>query len=423
MTAAVRVALLVALLLVSSSAAAADAGLPVGDLVFKPGVRVGFVYDSNVRSSATGPQPDIGIEAQPYLGIVYGGENFRWDFSVHYRLLKYANLNGSNHDAHSTFTTFGLRSVFDANRKGKVGFYFAPAVDNRLVRTGSESSSDGPPGGGGQTGSDYVFGLAAPIEVRLRPTKALTVTPKFRYDLARYYFPIAPFAPDPGILGQSHLLDGGLGFDWRFFPRSHLVIDLTGGYKHWQTEVVSPDLVGSLGSQLPAGHFRALAGLRGDISRKLSILLLAGYGSSFTIGNDALSLPPAGGILGRFELGIRPVTTQRLAFGFTRDFSNPYYAQWQVDTQGYFKYKGLWFGRLGTQVDVAYIFRNLGGLSGGTVARDEHQITAGVLIEVMIAEWFHIDASYRFGAIPTTTTNTAEYIDSRVLVGLTLGFK
>lgn len=416
-------ALLVGVLLAASTAVAAESGLPVGDLVFKPGVRIGFVYDSNVRSSATQPEPDIGIEAQPYLGIVYGGENFRWNFSLHYRLLKYGNLNGTNHDAHSTFTTFGLRSIFDANRKGKVGFYFAPAVHNRLVRTGSEASTDGPPGGGGQTGSDYALGVRVPIEVRLRPTKAVTLTPKVGYSLDRYYFPDGPFAANPKVLGQSHLLDGGLAFDWRFFPRSHLVVDLTGGYKHWQREVITTGLDGVLGSQLPAGHFRALAGIRGDITRKLSILLLAGYGSSFTIGSDALSLTPEGGILGRFELGIRPVTTQRLAFGFTRDFTNPYYAQWQVDTQGYFKYKGLWFGRLGTQVDFAYIYRNLGGTSDAASGRDEHQITAGILLEVMIAEWFHVDASYRFGAIPTTTSDSAEYIDSRVLVGVTLGFK
>ncbi len=420
MTAAVRAVLVAAVLLAGTSAYAAESGLPVGDLVFKPGVRVGFVYDSNVSSVATAPGPDIGIEVQPYLGVVYAGDNFRWDLNLQYRLLKYANLNSVNHNAYSTFTTFAVRTSFDANRRGKVGFYFAPAVNNRLVRTGSESAS-GDTVGGGQTGSDYALTVAAPIEVRLRPTKAVTLTPKVSYELARYYFPDGPFAPNPVVLGQSHLIDGGLGFDWRFFPRSHLLVDLTGGYKHWQTEVVTvPGSV--IGNQNPSAHFRALAGIRGDITRKLSIMVQAGYGSSFAIGAEALNLSPEGGILGRFELGIRPVTTQRLAFGFKRDFSNPYYAQWQVDTQGYFKYKGLWFGRLGTQVDFSYIYRNLKAPSGGA-DRNEHQITAGVLLELMIAEWFHIDASYRFSAIPTTDTNEAEYINSRVLVGVTLGFK
>jgi hypothetical protein len=421
MSVAVRAALVTAVMLASAPVYGAESGLPVGDLIFKPGIRVGFVYDSNVRAQALAPEPDVGIEVQPYLGVVYGGENFRWQLDLQYRLLKYANLNDNNHDAYSTFTTFLVRSSFDANRKGKVGFYFAPEVENRLVRSGSETSTNGAPTGGGQSGSDYALHVGAPIEIRLRPTRAVTLTPKIKYELDRFYFPTGPFAPDPLILGQSHLIDGGLGFDWRFFPRSHLLVDLSGGYKHWQSEVVTAS--GSvLGAQTPAGHFRALAGVRGDITRKLSLMIQAGYGSSFAVGNDALNLAPEGGILGRFELGIRPVTTQRLAFGFHRDFTNPYYAQWQVDTQAYFKYKGLWFDRLGTQVDFSYIYRNLKALAGGT-ERNEHQFTAGVLLELMIADWFHIDAAYRFSAIPITDTNAAEYIDSRVLVGVTLGFK
>jgi hypothetical protein len=422
MMAAVRAALVAAAVLLASSAWAGESGIPVGDLVLKPGVRIGFVYDSNVASEATALEPDIGIEVQPYLGIVYSGENFLWDMSLHYRLLKYADLNlpaGRTHSAYSTFTTFGFSSLFDVNRKGKVGFYFAPSVENRLVRTGSEAGDGSPPTAGGQSGSDYKFGVSMPIELRLRPTKAVTLTPKFKYGLDRFYFPSGPFAPNPDVLAQSHLLDGGIAFDWRFFPRSHLLVDLTGGYKHWEDQATSGS---ALAAQTPAGHFRALAGIRGDITRKLSIMLMAGYGYSFAIGNEALNLAPENGILGSFELGIRPVTTQRLAFGFKREFSNPYYAQWQSDTQGYFKYKGLWFGRLGTQVDFAYIYRDLKAVSGGA-DRKEHQITAGILLEIMIAEWFHIDASYRFGAIPTTDTNTAEYLDSRVLVGVTFGFK
>lgn len=417
MKAAVRAALLASVVLLAIPASAGESGLPVGDLIFKPGVRIGFVYDSNVTAKQIDPEPDIGIEAQPYLGILYDGENFVWDFNLYYRLLQYANLNltTTSHNAYGTFTQFGLTSAFDVNRKGKVGFYFAPKVENRLVRTGSEAEG-APPTAGGQNGSDYALKVALPFEFRLRPTKAVTVTPRFGYELGRYYFPIAPFAPNPAVLAQSHTPGGGLNIDWRFFPRSHLLVELGADYRHWE------EGLDARYSQIPSVQFRGLAGIRGDITRKLSIMLMGGYGSSITIGEEANNLVPEGGILGRFEFAIRPITTQRLAFGFNRDFSNPFYARSQVDTRAYFKYKGLWFDRLGTQVDFAYTFRNL-FFSDGTTNRDEHQIAAGVLIELMVAEWFHVDAQYRFTAIPTSTTDDAEFLDSRVTVGVTFGFK
>ncbi len=410
------------LLLVSAPAIAAESGLPVGDLVFKPGIRVGLVYDSNVEKTFDTPEGDIGLEARPYLGVVYPGENFRWELNVHYRLFSYFNIGADNHDAYQVFDQFGFGTSFDVNRKGKVGFKFAPEVYNRPFRQGP---ADAP---------DHQLGVLAPIELRFRPSKAFDIGPVAQYEFKRVYRAFTPFMANPPPLAQQHEVFGGLSLDWRFFPRSHMLVQAHGGGILFDEDVC---VTGS-GLTCPdtnvlqdGGFFRVRGGVKGDITRKVSLMVLGGYGSAIFPDAQARNLTAENGILASVELGLRPITTQRFGFGFDRDFEFKHFSTWVVDNDAYFKYKGLFFGRLGGAVDFTYTFRQFGNTTPAVTAdgdgtKDfEHQFTAGVQLELMILEWLHVDASYTFSMVnfADEDQDQGEYIASRVLFGVTFGFR
>jgi hypothetical protein len=394
-----------------------DSGIPLGQLIVKPALTVEAIYDSNVYRQQQDPQADLGIQAIPSIRLIYPGDNFRWELDAYYRFFTYFNVAGKRHDALRDVANFQIGTLFDANRQGKVGFWFNPVFFNRRGMRGADTDSS--------QGSDlaYELGVSTPLELRFRPTNAFSLNVDAAWHYVRAYHMSAAFDPDPTILGQSHDVGGGVNMDWRFFPRSHFLFDGDVGHVFQ-----GPFDSGAALHDSPAEntYFRVSVGLRGDVTRKLSMMGMIGYGNVFL--GEALrdqNLTGVEGIIGRAEIALRPVLTQRLAIGFYRDFHFRYFTYHITDTQAYFKYKGLIAGRLAILANFTYTYRNLAGADGGSdgIPRTEHQWGAGAGVEVMVAEWFHILAGYRFNAVNPSSNNVGEYIDNRVNLGITLGFR
>lgn len=411
------VLVLLGLLLPSGSLLAEESGLPVGSLVIKPSLSVEAVYDSNVFREQLEPEADFGLQVKPGFGLVYPGDNFRWELDAWYRFFTYFNLGANSHDVLRTYTDFGLSTTLEANRKGKFGFVFAPEFSNQRAPRGADT--------GEGDGSDlaHELSVATPIGFRLRPTKAFLVDLDGGWEWTRAYYPDQVFDASPLVLGNSHDVHGGLGIDWRFFPRSHLLIEGEGG-RVFQGEV--DEGVVRHAPALPGTYWRASLGLFGDVTSKLSLMGVVGYGNIyFGEENQEENLTGVDGLLGRAEIAIRPAVTQRIAFGFKRDFYFRYFANRILDTQAYVKYKGLIGGRLAILSDFSYIYRDLKSddSDARSSTRNEHQWAAGIGVEIMAKEWLHVTARYRFSAVNPSSTNEGEYIDNRVNLGFVLGFR
>ncbi len=412
--------LLVLALLFAAPAAAEtgdDSGLSLGQLIAKPSLTVEVIYDSNVYRQQQDPEADLGLQAIPKLKLIYPGENFRWELDANYRFFTYFNVAGRKHDVLRDVANFTLGTEFDVNRQGKFGFWFGPYFYNRRGLRGADTD----PTQGSDLG--YELGVGVPLEFRLRPTSALKFTIDGHWRYIRSYFIATAFDPNPAVLGQPHDVGGGVAVDWKFFPRSHFLFD--GDIGHVFQGPFDSDTALHDGP-IENTYFRVMLGMKGDVTRKLSMMGMIGYGGIFLgEANREQNLTGIEGLIGRAEIAIRPVLTQRIAFGFERDFYFRYYAYHVTDMKAYVKYKGLIAGRLAIVADFAYIFRDLEGASGGSdgIPRTENQWGAGAGVEVMIAEWFHILAGYRFSAVNPSSNNVGEYIDNRVNIGFTLGFR
>jgi hypothetical protein len=352
------------------------------------------------------PQGDFGVRVTPALRLVYPGNNFRWELGASYLFFTYFNIGGTDHGEHRRLTNFRLDTSFDINRQGKVGFYFAPSFANRPILRGF---AEGP---------DEELTLATPLQVKLRPSKVFNIDVNFGWQWWRSYFGgSAAFNPNPVVTGNHHLINGGMGLAWRFFPRSSLILDLDIARSIW----IEGDTPFSA-EQVSSWTWSFFGGLKGDITRGgvLSFLAQIGYGNRYfdeLTGDE--NITALEGLMGRVELAVRPVLTQRVAFGFDRALGNQYYSSRILNTQAYVKYKGLFFDRLAVSADFAWLFRTLGLASTKT----EHQWTFGIGVDVLIAQWLHATIDYRLSAVDPATPDTGEYIDNRVVLGVTLGFK
>jgi len=393
------------------SALAAEDGLPLGDLVIKPSVGVHLIYDSNVDRVQQDPVGDLGVQVNPALGVVYPGNNFRWELDASYLFFSYFNLGGNDNSDLRRLTNFRLGTSFDANRQGKVGFYFGPYFANRPVLRGVDA-----------TGADEELTVATPLKVKFRPSKAFNIDVNFGWQWWRTYFGgSAAFNPNPLVTGNHHTVNGGMNLAWRFFPRSTLILDLDVARSIWVEN-------GSAFSaeQISSWTWAFFGGLKGDITRGgvLSFLAQIGYSNRYFDadegGGPATNLTAAEGILGRVELAIRPVLTHRIAFGFDRGLGNQYYSSRIINTQAYVKYKGLLFDRLAITADFSWLFRVLGVLEP---RKTEHQWSAGAGVDILITQWLHATVDYRFSMVNPSVPDTGEYIDNRVMLGVVLGFR
>jgi opacity protein-like surface antigen len=414
------VALLVVAMSLAGSAAADtgdDSGLSLGQLIVKPALTVEVIYDSNVFRQQTSPQADLGVQAVPSLQLIFPGESFRWELDAYYRFFTYFNVAGKNHDVLRDLANFSIGTSFDVNRKGKFGFWFAPSFFNRRGLRGADTE----PSQGSDLG--YELGVNVPLEFRIRPTQAFQFKIDAHWQYIRAYFTQATFDSNPEVLGQPHDVGGGLSIDWKFFPRSHFLFDgdvghvFQGPYDEASALHDAP---------IENTYFRLLVGMKGDVTRKLSMMGMIGYGGVFLgEANRDDNLTGIDGLIGRAEIAIRPLLTQRIAFGFSRDFYFKYYAFHITDMQAYVKYKGLIAERLAILASFSYTFRDLEGIEGGSdgIPRTENQWGAGVGVEITVAEWFHILAGYKFSAVNPSSNSIGEYIDNRVNIGVTLGFR
>jgi len=407
---------------ISAPAHGAEDGLPLGEIIFKPGVRVEAVYDSNVRRAQLAPEADFGLQVRPSISFVYPGDNFRWVLDAYYRFFTYFNASDDptiNHTDLRVFTEFGLGTRIDVNRQGKVGLDFAPSLHNRPASSGVSDNDSETAGRAAGDSGDQELGVSVPVKVLFRPTKAFQVHVQAGWDWARPYFPQKAFDPDPIILGNRHELGGGGGVDWRFFPRSHVLFNGEVSRIIWGE--FDSDTVNHT-AQLPSTQWKLWLGLQGDITRKLSFMGLVGYGN-VDFGEEGeegseFDVTGVSGLLGQVEFSIKPALTQRLGVGFRRDFRFRYFTNRIIETQAYFKYRGLFFERLQVAADFSYTYRDL----AGWVTRTEHQWGAGVNVDVLLARWFHVLAGYRFSAVDPSSTNEGEFIDNRITLGVSVGY-
>lgn len=284
--------------LLSGARAEAGAGdhIQVGDYVeIAPSISTGVEFRTNsflsvgaVQSERPRDQarPSFNYLLRPRLGIEVNHPKVKFNFDGVYELRKWFDKDLA--ESLDRFNDFTITSGIDVLPKGVVGF----AVRDTAVLRNRESDN---PYRGNALLTQLRNDVGADLKFRIGPE--FEVAAGFGWAFHNYR---VPGAQEDRNLNTRNTYAPSLTVNWRFFPNTAFVVETVYQRNVWKTnwipteQTVAPEDLDGLGAVRSYGeflampdshHFKAMAGMRGRVTRNVVAILMAGWG------------------LGRYDLG------------------------------------------------------------------------------------------------------------------------
>lgn len=408
--------------LLSSSSAIAAPGDHIGSesAQLVPSLDVGVTHRTNAylqEGLAGGGLPVTGgtaLTISPQLGIRAKNSDLKFDLDFSYTAKKYLQAELTNLDR---FNIFGLAAGLQLFPESTVGF----RVSDKFSITGYEAEDEAK-----VTESAYQQHLMNRLGgfVTVRPGGPLEADVGGQLSIDRWNVPEETKSQETGdTLDLTSSLTGPglnsrIGYGpvleakWRFFPKTAIVGDFGYEWFSWQDNIVDAQGDGvsreEVGDYLaiPDGRlWRARAGLRGRVTEKLVVGLIAGFGQSLYLedsvteqagevgldgstefadsvgfGSDLKSFPA--GMLLEVETQYELARNHGLMLSYKRDFQDTYFTNYVGFDRVLLEYKARFADTVGLTGQGMYRYERY----VGEVSRDDHLIKAG-----LDAEWYARD--------------------------------
>ena len=413
------------LVLVTASSAFAAPGDHIGseDVQIIPAIELGATHRTNVylqEGEIGGGVPvsnGTALSLAPSLGIRAKNSDLVFSFDFLYEARKYLQSGVTNLDR---FNNFDLGAGLQIFPDSKVGL----RIGDRFSITGHEAEDES-----GVSESAYqqhlLNDLGAFITVRPGGPLEFDVGGKLQVDQWNVPEEFKSQATDRGtdLEIQSGLsgpaLNSRLGYGpalegkWRFFPKTAVVADFNYQWFNWSDNIVdaqgdgiSAEEIGDFLAVPDGSQWRARAGLRGRVTPKLVVGVLAGFGQALysedsvteqatelglggsaefadTVGYGAdLKNFPAG-LLAEVEAEYEFIEDQAVILSYRRDFQDVYFTNFVGYDRAMLTYKGMFAERFGLEASGAYRFERY----LGEVSRNDNVIKADLEGEYLIKEY------------------------------------
>jgi hypothetical protein len=282
-----------------------------------PSLELGVGYHSNVWHSPTAAQGAPHLHLGPSLQAHRRREDYELDLGAHYDLRLYTP--GTALFPYSRWLDGDVSLVLSARERHAVGFELGADVvvdDPQVVLARSRLR--------GGLDPRVVFRPASAIDLRLGASVAAE----------QHWGQLDTYASS----GLGPRLEAGPTWElkWRFFPRTALVIE--GGY-------LIDQRFGSTGTL-----FDIWGGLRGRLTPRLNLVLMAGYGAP-TVGG----VPVLGGVQrllvhARLEYQLR---TGDASLGYRKDHADPHFTELVAFHRIDGRVAAQPWGRLGYEIELS----------------------------------------------------------------------
>lgn len=183
---------------------------------------------------------------------------------------------------------------------------------------------------------------------------------------------------------------------WDFFPKTTFLIDVDWRYATWRNP--------KDGYRADSMPLRALAGVRGYITKNLAVLVKAGYGQGFFADG-----PDVQTFVGEASVGFKPTPFTVLDVGYARDFAESYYARWYTTDTVHLTVKQQLFRRLELAGGLRYAYVSYADLvpaladttgyatlTASQTSRRDHVLGVDAKASLSILRYLSVSLGYRF---------------------------
>lgn len=234
-------------------------------------------------------------------------------------------------------------------------------------------------------------------------------------------------------LTQELMVDGS----WKWLPKTALFFQVRQGIITYLQENAS---VGTANSppKYPSYPLRAMVGLRGLITERISTLVAVGYARAFySCAAGAVACVTTGGFAGstyaNLELTFRPTVISRVVLGYRHDFQNSVISTFYYNDQVYASYVQQIAGRFALDLSGRYQRRDYQGfimqIPGMPLQpRTDDVFQVGATFDYFLRNWAYAGVGYSLLANSSNTqlmvagtVNSLDYVKHQVFarVGLT----
>jgi len=327
-------------LLLSSSTAVAGPGdhIRVGAFELAPTVAMGSEFRSNVYRSEDDAVPAANLDLATGLGLSADGDDHQFDLGGLWELRKFFFVGpqqvgaerprGQRISALDRFDSGNARFGLDSFRRSRVGVTLHDDV--ALQNTTADAEYADLP---------YTthFRNALGGGLRLSPSPAFSITPGGNWSYDDFRIPRVANERDR-TLNERHTYGPDLDVEWRFLPRTALVLDGSFELNDWATNLLDAEDEEEEDIEIPDSRFvKVRGGIDGQFTRRLFAKAIVGYGVAAYQGTSARARRGVSGIDGllvRFSLRYdltQPTDDRpgsRISGGYTKDFNDSFFTNY-----------------------------------------------------------------------------------------------
>ena len=430
-----RVAILTAVLvlILCGSAAADGPGVRAGDLIIHPRVSVAGGYDDNVFVESE-DEPSAPLNTATVLkiggGLSVGNRRpnrvaLELDTSFVYRHL--TSLDGEpqgNPEAEQQFdeAAAGRNGLEEADVGLKVGILPASPItidlQNRLQFWENPVNERS---GEGFEKLDNAFGA----DLRFRPgekpeSRAFEMQLGYRYRTVRFLEELKGTGSGAGASrGEKDAHEAHFLTEWRFLPKTMLLTHLVYHVTDYPTD---PD-----GTNRDATPFYGKVGLRGLVTRRISVVLKGGYANTFNEVGESYSGP-----IGEAQIQYVFEPTLSATLGYTHAASDSTMANYEVVDRISFDTELTFFGRLALSGGIAFSYKDYsrdgspgfsdeegpqmvppGERDESELKRDDPILSAKAGASWLARDWLSVTLSWTYENDMTDYVSGTEYKDTQ----------
>jgi hypothetical protein len=179
-----------------------------------------------------------------------------------------------------------------------------------------------------------------------------------------------------------------LDVSWKWLPKTALFVNVTQGIVTYLEANTRKD---------PSYPLRAMAGLRGLLTERTSVLAALGYTNAFYSGPGPSTSGFYGSTYADLSLTVRPTMLSRVVAGFRHSFENSVISNFYYAETAYLSYVQQIAGRLALDLSGRYVYKNYQGTQviDPTVAdRTDNFFQLGASLDYFMRNWIYAGVGY-----------------------------